>query len=242
MRNFTFLGTHWSDLSEFIEKQIPQQWLCVDLERISSIITDGEHQTPRRTEEYCGYYLLSARNVHNDSLRLDDVDYLDEAEYIRISNRCNPKKGDVLISCSGSVGRTCVIEDDNKYCMVRSAAMVSTVGVNPRFVMYMLQSGYVQEQIKKLVKQTAQANLFLGAIAAIIIPLPHIDEQNEIVRILDEILDSTNKSMKCAESVVEQIDLMKQSILAKAFRGELGTNNPDEESAIELLKSILSIG
>lgn len=42
-----------------------------------------------------------------------------------------------------------------------------------------------------------------------------------------------------AENVISQIELMKKSILAKAFRGELGTNNPEEESSSELLKSII---
>jgi type I restriction enzyme S subunit len=42
-----------------------------------------------------------------------------------------------------------------------------------------------------------------------------------------------------AETVIEQIDLLKKSILAKAFRGELGTNDPGEESAVELLKKAL---
>lgn len=41
---------------------------------------------------------------------------------------------------------------------------------------------------------------------------------------------------EAAEAVLEQIDLMKKSILARAFRGELGTNDPSEESAVELLK------
>lgn len=112
-----------NDFGEYIYVKIPEQWCCVDLEQISRLITDGEHKTPQRVDEYCGFYLLSARNVYDDSLRLDDVDYVDESEFEKISKRCNPKRGDVLISCSGSVGRTCVIEDDNNYCMVRSAGI-----------------------------------------------------------------------------------------------------------------------
>ena len=42
-----------------------------------------------------------------------------------------------------------------------------------------------------------------------------------------------------ARIIIDRIDIMKKSILAKAFRGELGTNNPLEESSIELLKQIL---
>lgn len=41
------------------------------------------------------------------------------------------------------------------------------------------------------------------------------------------------------ESVLDQIDTMKKSLLARAFRGELGTNDPMEESEIELLKIVL---
>jgi hypothetical protein len=43
-----------------------------------------------------------------------------------------------------------------------------------------------------------------------------------------------------AEVVLDQIDTMKKAILARAFRGELGTNDPSEESAEELLKGILA--
>ena len=71
------------------------------------------------------------------------------------------------------------------------------------------------------------------------IELPTLEEQREIVALLDKVLDSEKQSEDALNVMIEQIQLMKKSILAKAFRGELGTNNPDEESAVELLKSIL---
>ena len=80
----------------------------------------------------------------------------------------------------------------------------------------------------------------MGAISALIIPFPDIKEQNEIVHILDNFFKKENKSKETAESVIEQIDTMKKAILARAFRGELGTNDPTEESAVELLKQIIS--
>lgn len=60
-----------------------------------------------------------------------------------------------------------------------------------------------------------------------------------IVRILDDVLEKEKIAYESAENVISQIELMKKSILAKAFRGELGTNNPEEESSSELLKSII---
>lgn len=71
------------------------------------------------------------------------------------------------------------------------------------------------------------------------ISLPTIEEQQEIVNILDKLLAKYNK-IKNLEQQLGKIELLKKAILAKAFRGELGTNNPDEESAENLLKEILA--
>lgn len=68
--------------------------------------------------------------------------------------------------------------------------------------------------------------------------LPKFNEQREIVRILDGSFAKEQQTKEAAEAVLDQIDLMKKSILARAFRGELGTNDPNEESAVELLKQI----
>ena len=70
------------------------------------------------------------------------------------------------------------------------------------------------------------------------IPRPNIAEQVEIVRILDGFFAREQSAKEVAEAVLAQIDLMKKSILARAFRGELGTNDPNEESAVELLKKV----
>ena len=208
------------DLNENFESRL-SVYNIATLKEISQKITDGEHKTPKRIESFNGFYLLSARNIHDNFIKLDDVDYVDEDEFNRIRKRCNPDKGDILISCSGSVGRVCVIQDTNKYVMVRSAAMIKLRADNSFYVSYMLQSPNVQKQIDKTKKQSCQANLFLGAIAQLRIPLPPLPEQQEIVRILDDLLAKENAAKEAAEAVIEKIDLMKKSILARAFRGEL---------------------
>lgn len=74
-------------------------------------------------------------------------------------------------------------------------------------------------------------------LSALTVHLPTNDrEQEEIARILDELFDKEQQTKEAAEVVLDQIDMMKKSILARAFRGELGTNDPSEESAVELLK------
>ena len=71
------------------------------------------------------------------------------------------------------------------------------------------------------------------------IDVPQTAERVEIARVLNALLSEEQQAKEAAEAVLDQIDLMKKSILARAFRGELGTNDPSEESAMELLKRVL---
>jgi type I restriction enzyme, S subunit len=77
-------------------------WQKFKLFELTQKITDGEHLTPKRSSS--GKFLLSARNIQNSSIALENVDYVDELEFERIRKRCDPSIGDVLLSCSGSVG------------------------------------------------------------------------------------------------------------------------------------------
>ena len=84
-----------------------------------------------------------------------------------------------------------------------------------------------------------QGNVSSKFVENIEIKLPSIEEQKEISRVLRTVLDNEEQAKDSAEYVIEQIDIIKKSVLAKAFRGELGTNIADEESSIELLKQII---
>lgn len=68
------------------------------------------------------------------------------------------------------------------------------------------------------------------------------DEQKEIVNRIEAMLDKEAAAYEAAEEVIENIEAVKKSILAKAFRGELGTTDASEESSIKLLKQILEKG
>lgn len=85
-----------------------------------------------------------------------------------------------------------------------------------------------------------QLNLSATIIGKLNIDIPNLEEQYVITELLDSIIEKEYQTKQIAESVIDQIDAMKKAILARAFRGELGTNDPEEESAVELLKEILS--
>ena len=76
-------------------------------------------------------------------------------------------------------------------------------------------------------------------VSAYEVEFPTVEEQDAICNILDSMLQREDAIIDVAEDFIERVELMKKSILVKAFRGELGTNNPEEESSIALLKEML---
>jgi type I restriction enzyme S subunit len=162
---------------------LPEGWVWASGDQLTSVITDGEHITPRRTPD--GVLLLSARNVLNGRLALEDVDYVPEEEYERIARRIEIQAGDVLLSCSGTVGRSCVVPSGLRFTLVRSVAVLRPVIVLAELMAYILQSPLGQSQIDDRKTQTAQANLFQGKIRQLVFALPPMAEQVRIVAEVD---------------------------------------------------------
>lgn len=110
----------------------------------------------------------------------------------------------------------------------------------PQFVSYYLNSEAGKHELEKVKKNTTNiAAIYAKDLNKIRIPLPTIEEQQQICLIVNSIIMKLQGTRGMAERVIAQIDTMKKSILARAFRGELGTNDPSDESAEELLKRIL---
>lgn len=180
-------------------KSNEKDWDLKTFEEMSVLITDGEHSTPKRTKE--GIYLLSARNILNHSLQLKDVDYINRDEYLRIAKRVVPKKGDILISCSGTIGRCCSVPDSLQLQMVRSVALIRFKEViNPIFAEYMITSDYLQEQINSSKTMSSQANLFQGKIRKLKGFLPPTELQQQFADFVRQV-DKSRFNIK--KSIIE---------------------------------------
>lgn len=193
----------------------PDGWHWFSIDQLTSVVTDGEHITPTRSSS--GVLLLSARNVLNGRLALEDVDYVPEEEYRRISQRLSIQEGDVLLSCSGTVGRTCVVPAGMRFGLVRSVAVLRTVHVVPEFLCFQLQSPFGQSQIDDRKTQTAQANLFQGKIRQLVVAVPPIDEQLRLVAEAERRLSLIRSVETEVDANLKRAQALRQATLAKAF-------------------------
>ena len=190
--------------------------------------------------ENTGHPYIKAGNLKNGTVAFNDLQYLKPQVYEKIKKYI-VKENDVYITivgaCIGDVG--IIPKEVNGANLTENAAKITNLKCNAKFLSIQLSISSVQKQIKGKIASATLGKLSLQNIKNIQIKMPTIEEQQEIVNILDKLLAKYNK-IKNLEQQLEKIELLKKAILAKAFRGELGTNNPDEESAENLLKEILA--
>lgn len=111
---------------------------------------------------------------------------------------------------------------------------------NTKYLLYYMLSDMFLEQASSAGSRSVLPKINQKELSAIKVRITSDEEQKEVVRILDYLLPMMQQVRDKAVQVVDNIDTIKKSILAKAFRGELGTNISEDESAMELLKIILN--
>ena len=181
--------------------------------------------------------------MYRDKIDLSDIRYFEvtpeELEKLKLQDK------DILIvegnGSGNEIGRCAMWHNELPLCIHQNHIIRmrnKTADVLPEYVLYYLNSQAGKSVMQERAKTTAGLfNLSAGKVKTIPLPFASLDEQIEIVRILDDLLVKEQQAKEAAEGVLEQIDLIKKAILARAFRGELGTNDPSEESAVELLSS-----
>ena len=217
-----------------------ESWEVRTLDSVCSSIFDGDHMPPPKAESGIPFLVIS--NVNTGHLTFENTRFVPQEYYDTLSDTRKPQLGDVLYTLVGSFGIPVVVNSKRPFCFQRHMALLRPIDVSPQFLWYILQTPEMYDKASSIATGTAQLTVPIKGLRAMTIPRPKIAEQVEIVRILDGFFAREQSAKEAAEIVLDQIELMKKSIFARAFRGELGTNDPSEESAVELLKEIIRRG
>lgn len=221
-----------------------ESWKTRELVQCFEIVS-GIQKTPARSPKDNPIPYLTVANVYRNRIDLSEIRYFEvspeELDKLQLKN-----KDLLIVEGNGSgneIGRCAMWHNELPVCVHQNHIIrlrSKTSDILPEFVLYYLNSETGKSVMQERAKTTAGLfNLSAGKVKTISFPFIPLDEQTEIVRILDGLLAKEQQAKEAAEKVLEQIDLTKKAILARAFRGELGTNDPSEESAVELLKKTL---
>ena len=225
--------------------EVPKNWVWVrvgDLVELERGITfPSSAKKDKREERLIG--CARTANVQ-DEFRWDDLIYVDK-KYLKNNDKKLLRKGDIVMSTANSyylVGKVSYIHELIEPITFGGFIMSIRAKnpVNQKFLYYYFREQFLNGKVQKLASQTTNiANLNGKKIKSLSLPLPPLNEQKRIVERLDKLLGKLDEQEEMVLEVEQKLDLLKQSILNKAFRGELGTNDPNDEHAIELLKEAL---
>lgn len=225
-----------------IPYEIPDEWRWVTFNEVCTFIGSGV--TPKGGQAVytdSGIPFIRSQNVLNGKLDLSDVAYISD-EINEKMKRTQIIGGETLLNITGaSIGRSCYVPQEQSVGNVNQHVCILRFKnyINGYIPQLWLNSPKMQEFINfNQVGQTRQA-LNFKQIRGIYFPLPPLQEQLEMVRIIKYEINKLDVVCNSLANLAVRVDTMKKSILAKAFRGELGTNNPTEDSALNLLKEVL---
>ncbi|WP_086229384.1 restriction endonuclease subunit S [Campylobacter devanensis] len=164
---------------------------------------------------------IRVADFENMSVNLKDIKYITQEIQDKIKNY-TISSDDIYISIAGTIGKVGTIPIElNGANLTENAAKITFNGANKKFLVYYLNSNEAQMQIIFFTKATTQAKLALYRIKEIKIPLPPLSEQNLIVAEIDRRFAIVDKTLNLIDKSIQNAKNLKQSILKKAFSGEL---------------------
>lgn len=201
--------------------------LC--LKDITVKITDGTHKTPKYFNK--GIPFLSVKDIYDRQLHFDNCKYISSDEHNILFKRCNPEKGDVLITKSGTIGRTAIVNISTPFSLFVSVALIkpNKKCVDSAYLMYSLDKYIASIDISQVIKGGVVKNLHIEDIKKIAISLPSITEQKAIVKKIETAFAAADKAQAVITDALEQAKQLKQSILKRAFEGKLVPQDPNDK-------------
>lgn len=229
------------DFSEYKLNQLPDFWEWVNIGLIGKV--KGGKRLPKGKSLVnfdTGQPYIKAGNLKKGTVLTEDLQFLPLHLKETLKNY-TVVAGDVYITIVGAcIGDAGVIPEmfHGANLTENAAKICNLVGCNSDFLALWLRSPICQKIIKSNTLSAAQGKLALFRIAQIPIPLAPLAEQKEVIKQIERLMKIIDMAESYYEKALVDIDSLDQSILTKAFRGELVPQDPNDEPASVLLERI----
>ena len=224
--------------TEIINSDLPEKWRYGRLSDLCESIADGDHQPPPKQNQ--GIPFLVIGNVSSGVLDFTQTRFVSQKYFEKIKPERKPKIGDILYTVVGAtIGIPVIVDTNRSFCFQRHIALLrpsehTTTG----FLQIVMRTKDLYRQAWESVTGTAQPTLPLGNLRKLLVPIAPFAEQKEIVRRVEALFKIADQIEARYQKAQAHVDKLNQSILAKAFRGELVPQDPDDEPADVLLERI----
>ncbi|MFN4968631.1 MAG: restriction endonuclease subunit S [Pseudanabaena sp.] len=211
----------------------------ISLSEVCNSISDGDHQAPPRSETGIPFITISA--INDGSLSLNKATrFVPKSYFESLSKIRKPEIDDILFTVTGSIGIPVIVDTDEPFVFQRHIAILKANKniILAKYLLYALGSDQIQKQALNVATGTAQLTIPLGGLRNFQIQLPSLEEQKEIVRRVEKMFAKIDKMEEEYQKAAKLCDRLEQATLAKAFRGELVPQDPNDEPASVLLEQV----
>lgn len=222
-------------INDLIEvPKLPEQWMLV---RMEECIEQPKYGTSKK----CNYEVtktpvLRIPNIGDIYIDTNDLKYaeFDEEDFDKYQLR----EGDVLtIRSNGSislVGKSALVRKVDEHLFYAGYLIrlrPKTNIVNPKYLLYALNSGFLRKQIEDKAKSTSGVNnINSNELKDLIIPICSVQEQEVVIEAIESRLSQCDNIQYVIDESVRKAEALKQSILKKAFEGKLVLQDSNDES------------
>lgn len=225
------LTKEWRQINNDLRK-----WKSTTLGKSAKFI-DYRGKTPTKTQQ--GIPLITAKNVRQGILNKDPQEFINPSDYEKWMTRGLPKPGDVLITTEAPLGNVTLIDWDYKFALAqRLICLHFSKEILGKFAAFQLQSPDFQRALNTNATGSTVTGIQAARLKELEIIVPSLEEQCEIVRRVEKLFalaDRLEERLSQAQAAVQKLT---PALLAKAFRGELVPQDPNDEPASELLKRL----
>ena len=219
------------------------------LQEVGIIIKTGPFGSALHKSDYISNGIPVINPMHiNDGIISPSLSMtISDEKYAELSS-WSLQDGDVIVGRRGEMGRAAVINigQSKMLCGTGSMILRTKKNINPKYLELILRSPTSISYFNKEAVGSTMVNLNQKVINSLEVYLPNIDEQAEIIRRVEQLFAYADTIEKQVNNALTRVNNLTQSILAKAFRGELTAQwraeNPDlisgENSAAALLEKI----
>lgn len=226
-------------LTEDWRGNVQCDWPKRQLQAICLSIADGDHQAPPQSTSGIPFVTISALSGGRLDLRKASR-FVPESYFAALDVKRRPQPGDVLYSVTGSIGIPALVTTAEPFTFQRHIAILKpdVSQVSSAYLRFVLESSHVYKQALAVATGTAQMTIPLGGLRRIEVPHPASEEQAEIVRRVEALFAFADRLEARRQNAQTATERLTPALLAKAFRGELVPQNPNDEPANELLRRL----
>lgn len=200
---------------------LPEMWSWSQLEDSVLMIVDCHNKTAPYTEE--GNPLIRTSNIRDGKFIWDNLRFVSDETYEYWSRRCPPEPGDIIFTREAPMGEAAIIPSKYKLCLGQRTMLIRPVEkyVSAKFLLMTLMDPNFRKRSEELAVGTGVKHYRVGDVSNLEIAIPPTEEQTQIVRRVEELFAFADSIEQKTNTALERVNNLTQSIMAKAFLGEL---------------------